>query len=112
MTDEERAEPLPDLMYSRYVAIRIMRHAIWYLLFPSGMRVKDVRDAIAAEIIAKMQRDVLQMSTGDFFRIKMLGALQHKMNRCPCACHYDQDSQREWRKDEPCDTCKGLHVTN
>lgn len=77
LTDEERQEPLPDLMYSRDIAIRLLRHAVWHLNYGDersnwnfDMAYGD-RDTI--QLLAAHQRDVLAMSTGDFYRIKIIG---------------------------------------
>jgi hypothetical protein len=67
-------EPLPDLMYSRDVAIRLLRHAAWYLSHSRG----EVEGPVVF-IIAQAQKEVLQMSTGDFYRIKVMGMMQHRV---------------------------------
>lgn len=71
----DKDEPLPDTMYSREVSLRLMRHAVWSLYW-SDRRSKYERcaaDSEAVNLIASLQHDVLQMSTGDFYRIKTLG---------------------------------------
>lgn len=100
MTDEQRNEPLRDTMYSREVALRLCRHAAFYL----GFQMRYVFEKSALEVIAKAQRQILSMSTGDFYRIKIMGTEVLKLQECPCSCHLDGASA------PPCDTCKGLHT--
>lgn len=64
-----KAEALPDTMYSRDVAVRLLRHAAWYCMCTRRFHL--------APIFAAAQQQVLMMSTGDFYRIKIMGTQQH-----------------------------------
>ena len=64
--------PLPDTMYSRDVAIRLLRHAAWYCM---ALRLPIARECV--ETFALAQKQVMQMSTGDFYRIKVMGKVEH-----------------------------------
>lgn len=71
-TDNGVIDCLPDTMYSRDVAIRLLRHAAWYVM---ALRLPVARECV--EIFALAQKQVLEMSTGDFYRIKVMGKLEH-----------------------------------
>lgn len=91
--------PLPDTMYCRECAIRLLRHAAWYVM--------ALRLPIAAEcvnILGYCQKQVLGMNTGDFYRIKIMGAMEYKLLACPCVCHQTLGHEH------CCETCAGLHA--
>lgn len=72
LTEEQRTEPLPAEMYSQTVAIRLTRHAAWFLI-ASRWKAYDRNTSDAVTIVLACQIEASRMNLGDFARIKAFG---------------------------------------